>query len=435
MTSDGIVAVIMAGGMGERLRPLTDVRAKPAVPFGGVYRIIDFSLTNCINSNIRRIFVLTQYKSHSLGNHLKAGWNFLSRRLGQFIDEVPAQMQMGEQWYKGTADAIRQNMSLIERADPERVLVLSGDHIYKMDYRQMERFHETRGACVTVGAVRVDVEQARGNYGVLQVDDAGRVVGFEEKPEQPQVIAGTRQCYASMGVYMFEADCLPECLRHHRDDFGRDIIPAMVEANRPVYAYDFMEQNHIAEYEYVTRDGARTRELVQRGSDSDYWRDVGTIDQFWLANLDLVAPKPRFNLYGEKWPLFNNPQHFPPAKFVHEADGRVGTAVNSIIADGVIISGAQVRNCVMSAGVYVHSYGLIENSVLFGGSLSGGSRIETSIGRGCRVRNAIIDKNVMLSPGTVIGHDRADDERRGLWTHTMPGTDEYIVVVPKWYSL
>jgi glucose-1-phosphate adenylyltransferase len=270
---------------------------------------------------------------------------------------------------------------------------------------------------------------------VLQVDESGRIVGFQEKPEDPQVIAGTHQCYASMGVYMFEAECLPDCLRHHRDDFGRDIIPSMVAANRSVYAYDFHELNNIAEFEYVTRDGVRTREMVQRASDSDYWRDVGTIDQFWLANLDLVAPKPRFNLYGDKWPLFNVPQHFPPAKFVHEDGGRVGMAVNSIVADGVIISGAQVRNSVLSAGVYIHSYGLVENSVMFGGSISGGSRIETSIGRHCRIRNAIIDKNVMLSEGTVIGYDRADDERRGLSTHELPGSEDYIVVVPKWFSL
>jgi len=433
--SDGVVAVIMAGGMGERLRPLTDVRAKPSVPFGGVYRIIDFSLSNCINSGIRRIFVLTQYKSHSMSNHLKAGWNFLSRRLGQFIDEVPAQMQMGDQWYKGTADAIRQNLGLIERADPQRVLVLAGDHIYKMDYRLMERFHQGRGACVTVGAVRVPADTARGAYGVLQVDESGRIVGFEEKPAEPKCIPGTNLCYASMGVYMFEAECLPDCLRHHLDDFGRDIIPGMVGAGRSVFAYDFNALNDIEEFEYVTRDGLRTRELVSRGSDSDYWRDVGTIDQFWLANLDLVAPKPLFNLYGEKWPLFNSPQHFPPAKFVHDVDGRAGMAVNSIVADGVIISGAQVRNSVLFAGSYIHSFGSIDNSVVFGGSIQGGSRIETSIGRHCRIRNAIIDKNVMLSERTVIGYDRREDDKRGLSTHDLPGTDDYIVVVPKWFSL
>jgi glucose-1-phosphate adenylyltransferase len=238
-----------------------------------------------------------------------------------------------------------------------------------------------------------------------------------------------------MGVYMFESDCLPECLRHHRDDFGRDIIPSMVDANRPVFAYDFNTLNNIEEYEYVTRDGLRTRELVKQASDSDYWRDVGTIDQFWAANLDLVAPRPLFNLYGEKWPLFNSPQHFPPAKFVHDVDGRVGMAVNSIVADGVIISGARVRNCVLAAGSYIHSYSTIDSTVMFGGTIQGDSRIETSIGRNCRIRNAIIDKNVMLSEGTVIGHDRGEDEKRGLSTHSIPGSNDYIVVVPKWYSL
>ncbi len=433
--SEGTVAVIMAGGMGERLRPLTDVRAKPAVPFGGVYRIIDFSLSNCINSGIRRIFVLTQYKSHSLSNHLKAGWNFLSRRLGQFIDEVPAQMQMGDQWYKGTADAIRQNMGLIERNDASRVLVLAGDHIYKMDYRIMEHFHAERGACMTVGAVRVDAELARESYGVIETDASGRVTGFEEKPREPRTIPGTNQCFASMGIYLFEAEVLPECLRHHLNDFGRDIIPAMVSRGQPVYAFDFSEHNRIEENEYVTANGVRTRQLVSRASDSDYWRDVGTIDSFWLANLDLVATRPKFNLYGERWPIFNNPQHFPPAKFVHDAPGRVGEAISSIVSDGVIISGASVRNSVLSAGTYIHSYTTIDSSVLLGGSIAGGSRIETSIGRNCRIKNAIIDKNVALGNGTVIGYDRAEDERRGLTTTSLPGTEDYVVVVPKWFSL
>jgi glucose-1-phosphate adenylyltransferase len=326
-------------------------------------------------------------------------------------------------------------MSLIERTDARRVLVLAGDHIYKMDYRHMERFHEERKACMTVAAIRVDADQACGNYGVIETDSTGRVIGFEEKPETPRRIPGSGQCYASMGIYLFESECLPECLRHHLDDFGRDIIPSMVRSGQPVYAFDFTENNRIEEYEYVTRDGQRTRQLVSRSSDSDYWRDVGTIESFWLANLDLVATRPKFNLYGERWPLFNNPSHFPPAKFVHDGPGRVGQAVSSIVADGVIISGAMVRNSVLSAGTYIHSYTSIESSVLLGGSISGGSRIETSIGRRCRIRNAIIDKNVMFSSGTEIGYDRREDEKRGLTTHSLPGTDDYIVVVPKWFTL
>jgi len=420
----------MAGGAGERLRPLTDVRAKPAVPFGGIYRIIDFALSNCINSGIRQVYVLTQYKSHSLSNHLKAGWNFLSRRLDQFIDEIPAQMQIGSRWYKGTADAIRQNMSFIERANPRLVLVLPGDHVYKMNYSLMRRFHDEKKACLSISVVRVPAAQARGNYGVLEVDRDGRVMSFEEKPLAPKVIPGTEDCYASMGVYIFNYETLRKSLANDFEDFGHAVIPAMVAANEPVYAFDFTTKNVVEDFQFSTRDGRRVKELVPRGSDSDYWRDVGSLDQYWLANLDLVAAAPRFNLYGEKWAFFNCPLHFPPAKFVHESPGRTGMAVNSIVADGVIISGALVRSSVLSAGIYIHSYALVENSVLLGGSIKGGIITETSIGRGCKVRNAIIDKNARFAEGTSIGYDRAADEARGLKTQPLPNGD-YIVVVPQ----
>lgn len=426
-----LLAMVMAGGMGERLRPLTDVRAKPAVPFGGIYRIIDFTLSNCINSGIRHIFILTQYKSHSLSNHLKTGWGFIPRRLGQFLEEIPAQMQMGSQWYKGTADAIRQNMSLVDDHMPEAVLILSGDHVYKMNYHTLWNFHRQHKAGLTVAVVRVEADEARNNYGVLEVDEQDRIVGFQEKPAEPRTIPGTTQCLASMGVYIFEREALRNNLGNDLDDFGKHIIPSMIASHQPVYAFDFTTLNKIREYEYHTRDGQRVKELVERGSDSDYWRDVGTLDSYWLANLDLVSTSPKFNLYGQRWPLFSCPQHFPPAKFVHDSPGRIGQALNSLVADGVIISGATVKNSILSPGVYIHSYSYLENCVLMGGSLEGGEISETAIGRHCRIRNAIIDKNATISGGTVLGYDRADDERRGLKTQSIGNTDAYVVVVPK----
>jgi glucose-1-phosphate adenylyltransferase len=433
--SGDVLAVVMAGGMGERLRPLTDVRAKPAVPFAAIYRIVDFTLSNCINSGVRQIYVLTQYKSHSLSNHLRTGWNFLSRRLDHFIDEIPAQMQLGNAWYKGTADAIRQNMSLIEGASPRLVLVLSGDHVYKMDFAAMGRFHSEKRAVLTVSVIRVPVEVARGAYGVLEVDENDRIVGFEEKPAQPKTLPGTDECLASMGIYAFTYGALRARLENDHEDFGKHVIPAMVAAGEAVYAYDFSTRNNLEDYEYVTRDGHRAKQLVGRTSDSDYWRDVGTLDSYWAANLDLVAAAPKFNLYGEKWPMFNSPIHFPPAKFVHEAPGRAGQAFNSIVSDGVIVSGATVRRSILGPGIHVHSFALVESSILMGGSLHGGLLRETSIGRGCKLRNAIVDKSVRLTEGTVIGYDRAEDERRGLKTQTIAGSSDYVVVVPKGFRL
>ncbi|MBK6407138.1 MAG: glucose-1-phosphate adenylyltransferase [Holophagales bacterium] len=429
------LAFVMAGGQGERLKPLTDVRAKPAVPFGGIFRIIDFTLSNCVNSGLRRIFVLTQYKSYSLSNHLKTGWNMFSSRLDQFIDEVPAQQQRGSSWYQGTADAIRQNANFLENKRPRLALILSGDHVYKMDYRLLRALHDEKHAGLTVACVRLPAEEAAGNFGVMEVDGEGRIVGFEEKPAEPKTIPGTSDCLASMGIYLFEADCLREALDNDTLDFGKDVIPMLIRQGTPVFAYDFTQRNAIPEWEFVKADGLRRKELVPRSSDSDYWRDVGTLEQYWLANLDLVQPHPRVNVYGEHFPLFSAPGHFPPAKFVHEMPDRTGVAVNSIVADGVIVSGATVRESVLGSGVYVHSWAMIEKSVLLGGSIRGGILTETSIGRHCRVRNAIIDKNVHLSENTSIGYDRAADERRGLKTVSMTGSSDYIVVVPKDYSL
>lgn len=425
------VVYVLAGGQGERLRPLTDVRAKPAVPFGGVFRIIDFTLSNCLNSGLRRIYVLTQYKSYSLSNHLKTGWNMLSRRLDQFIDEVPAQQQLGGSWYQGTADAIRQNVGFVRKGITKYVLVLSGDHVYKMDYGLLEVFHGDRNARLTVACIRMPAEEAAGSFGVMEVNEEGRIVGFEEKPLLPKTIPGTRECLASMGVYLFDAGCLLRSVAGDHLDFGRDVIPALIRKGEPVFAYDFTARNQFPEYEYAPHEGMRKMNLVSVASDSTYWRDVGTIEQYWQANLDLIKPTPKFNLYGQCFPIFSSTDNFPPAKFVHEEPGRTGTALNSIIADGVIVSGAVVRSSIVGCGAYLHSHSIVESSVLFGGSLHGGYITETDIGRHCRVRNAIIDKNVRLSEGTSIGYDRAEDERRGLRTVPIAGGTDYIVVVPK----
>jgi glucose-1-phosphate adenylyltransferase len=418
----------MAGGMGERLRPLTDMRTKPAVPFGAIYRIIDFTLSNCINSDFRQILVLTQYKSHSLSRHLSLGFNFLSQRLDEFIEVVPAQMQMGEHWYRGTADAIRQNLTYIDTVRPESVLLLAGDHIYKMDYRRLREFHQACDACLTVSAIRVPAALAAGQYGVLEVDGQSRIVGFEEKPAQPKCIPGTSDCLASMGIYIFENHSLHAWLDNDLPDFGKDVIPAMVQAGEPVYAFDFSTLNQIEDYVTVSRGDQRIKTL-RPIDDAGYWRDVGTLDSLWQANLDLVAVRPPFSLYGERWPIFRAPTFFPPAKFVHEDETRTGMAVRSIVAEGVIISGGLVRASVIGAGTFIQSYSQVENSVLFGGSSGREHVLETSIGRHCRIRNAILDRHVTLREGTVIGYDRAEDERRGLKTVDIPGGRDYVVAV------
>jgi glucose-1-phosphate adenylyltransferase len=430
----GILTLVMAGGAGERLRPLTDQRAKPAVLFGGFYRVIDFTLSNCINSGLRRVFVLTQYKSYSLSNHLRTTYGFLSHRVGEFIDEVPAQMQLGSDWYKGTADAVRQNLGLVEQYSPRHVLVLSGDHVYKMDYRLMHGSHLEHGGQVTLAVCRVDIEEARSTYGVVRVDEQGSIVEFVEKSPDPPVIPGTRQCLASMGIYLFDVQTLNEWLSMGGDDFGHDVLPRMLAQGKKIHAYDFSASNRIQEFEIVLREGRRHKRLVERAADSDYWRDVGTLESYWSANLDLVSAAPRFNLYGEKWPLFCSPQHYPPAKFVHEAPGLSGQAFDSIVCDGVILAGGLVHGSVLSPGIFVHNQALIESSVLLGGSLDGGVVNETSIGRNCRIRNAIIDDGVSLRDGTTIGYDRSQDEARGLKVQPLPGGADYLVAVPHGFS-
>ena len=425
-----VLAVVMAGGMGERLRPLTEIRTKPAVPFGAIYRIIDFTLSNCINSDVRQILVLTQYKSHSLSRHLTQGFSFLSPRLDEFIEEVPAQMQSGNHWYKGTADAIRQNLHFIDSVSADHVLILAGDHIYKMDYRLLHKFHDEREARLTVSVIRVPAAEAAGQFGVLEVYHTGRIIGFEEKPEHPKCIPGTTDCLASMGIYMFENQALHHWLDNDLLDFGKDVIPAMVAADEPVYAFDFSALNQIEDYIVESTKEQRVKRLCLT-EDAGYWRDVGTLDSFWQANLDLVAVKPPFSLYGERWPIFRAPTFFPPAKFVHEEEFRTGMAVRSIVAEGVVISGGLVRNSVVGAGTFIQSYALVESSVIFGGEVHRELVLETSIGRHCKIRNAILDRHVTLREGTVIGYDRGEDERRGLKTAPISGTDGYVVAVAR----
>jgi glucose-1-phosphate adenylyltransferase len=426
--SQHTLAVIMAGGTGGRLRPLTEGRAKPAVPFGAIYRIIDFTLSNCINSDIRQILVLTQYKSHSLSCHLAQGFSFLSPRLDEFIRELPAQMQLGGHWYQGTADAIRQNLSFFDRTAADTILVLPGDHIYKMDYRRLRQFHLDHGAKVTVSVIRVPADVAARQYGVLEVDPGGRIVGFEEKPEHPRCLPGSTDCLASMGIYLFTHEALRQWLDNDLLDFGRDVIPAMIQAREPVFAFDFSTLNVIEDFMVVCRGSRRTKSL-RPAADAGYWRDVGTLDAYWRASLDLVAARPPFSLYGECWPIFRSPTFYPPARFVHEEPNRTGMAVRSIVAEGVVISGATVRESVIGAGTFVQSSALVESSVVFGGEAHRGQELETSIGRDCRIRNAILDRHVTVREDAVIGFDRAQDERRGFRTVTLPGSEDYVVAV------
>jgi glucose-1-phosphate adenylyltransferase len=398
-----VLAMILAGGRGERLYPLTRDRAKPAVPFGAIYRIIDFTLSNCVNSDVRRIYVLTQYKSTSLNRHIQFGWNVLSVPLGEFVGVIPAQQRMGEQWYQGTADAIFQNISLLQQDKPDHVLILSGDHIYKMDYRKMIAFHLERGADLTVASIRMDRGFSK-EFGVIEVDETRRIMGFEEKPETPKTVPGDPGAIlASMGVYVFNTEVLVRRLiedarSESSHDFGKDIIPRMIQRDR-VFAFDF-------------------REGDQGGT--GYWRDVGTIDAYFEANVDLVSVTPHLNLYDPQWPILTYQPPFPPAKTVLEEEGRTGLAIHSIISSGCIISGGRVRRSLLSPNVRIHSFAEVEDSILLEG---------VEVGRHARIRRAIIDKEVQIPPGMEIGFHLEEDAKR----FTVNGTG--IVVVPKWIKL
>ncbi len=398
----GILAMILAGGKGERLHPLTLHRAKPAVPFGGIYRIIDFTLSNCINSGIRKIAVLTQYKSLSLDKHLRLGWNVFSGELSEFVISVPPQQRVGEKWYQGTADAIYQNIYMIEKDAPDHLLILAGDHIYKMDYAEMMRFHNVKQADATVAAIEVPVNQAT-SFGVIEVDSGSRIVGFEEKPKRPRSVPGKPGlAFASMGIYLFNTKTILDHLRFDAlqdtaHDFGRNIVPDMMHKAR-VFAYNFIDENRKA---------------------AKYWRDVGTIDAYWEANMDLVSVDPQLNLYDRSWPIRTYQAQNPPAKFVfaqEQKGGRLGMALDSVVSHGCILSGGRVQNSVLSANVRVNSYSEVRESILME---------NVDIGRHCRIRRAIIDKDVVLPPNMEIGYDMDADRKR---FHVSP---EGIVVIGK----
>ena len=396
--------VILAGGHGSRLLPLTSERAKPAVPFGGKYRIIDFTLANCLHSGLRRVLVLTQYKSHSLQKHLRDGWSLFNPELGEYITAVPPQMRTGENWYQGTADAVYQNLYLLKRSGAEQMLILSGDHIYRMDYAAMLAFHKECSARLTVACMEVPLEQA-GQFGILSVDEGGRVARFEEKPADPRPMPGDAgRALASMGVYVFSSELLFEVLEEDhgradsRHDFGMDIIPRLIERGG-VYAYRF--------------GGERGRVSPDR-----YWRGVGTLDSYYEANMDLLNPVPALNLYQPDWPIRTYQAQYPPARTVPGPSGDEGVVLNSIIAGGVVISGGGVEHSILFPHVSVGDGAVIHESILFS---------NVQVGEGVRLNRCIVDKDVVIPPRESIGFDRKRDEAR--FTLSPKG----IVVVPKGY--
>ena len=388
-----VLVVVLAGGKGSRLEPLTRDRAKPAVPFGGAYRIIDFTLSNCLNSGLRQVLVLTQYKAMSLDRHINLGWRgLLSRELGEFIDVVPPQQRIDEHWYQGTADAVYQNIYTLEKERPKYVVILAGDHIYKMNYMQMVEFHKTAGADLTIGALRVDVEAAT-QFGVMETAGDGRVIGFEEKPARPKTLPGDdRHAMASMGIYVFTARflfdelCSDATRPGSKHDFGRDIVPSIIGEHR-VYAFPFRDENRKA---------------------TAYWRDVGTMDAYYDANMDLVSVDPQLNMYDARWPIRTYQPNYPPPKFVFadaELDGRCGQALDSIVCLGSIVSGGRVVSSILGPNSRVNDYACVEESILFGG---------VDVGRHAKIRRAIIDKGVHIPPGVEIGYDAEVDRARGF---------------------
>jgi glucose-1-phosphate adenylyltransferase len=386
-----VLAIVLAGGRGSRLEPLTRDRAKPAVPFGGVYRIIDFTLSNCINSDMRKILVLTQYKATSLNRHLDQGWNFLCRELGEYIEVIPPQQRIAEMWYQGTADAIYQNVYTIEKASPRDTMILAGDHIYKMNYARMIDFHRDNRADLTVACLPVPLTVAR-EFGVLDMDSAGRITSFLEKPTDPPPMPGQPNVsLASMGIYVFNTDVMYEQLFQDAakkelsgHDFGKDIIPAMMAAGMRILAYPFRDENR---------------------KTAAYWRDVGTLDAYFQTSMDLIAIDPILNLYDQDWPIHTFQPPFPPPKFVHTDPDRRGAAFNSIVCQGAIVSGGQVFRSIISPDVRVNSYALVEDSILLDG---------VEVGRRARIRRAIVDKDVKVPAGFEIGWNRELDLKRGL---------------------
>lgn len=416
------IAIIMAGGRGERLQPLTRDRSKPAVPFGGIYRIIDITLSNCVNSGCYRIIVLPQYKSQSLIDHLEAAWNIFSPALGHYLRIVPPQMRTGQDWYRGTADSVHQNLYLIEREGFKHVLILSGDHVYKMDYSLFLNYHREKGADVTIAVFEMEKEMSS-SYGVVETDENNRIIGFQEKPAVPTTIPNDPdRFYASMGVYMFTTEVLLHALSDgQKMDFGHDIIPHLVTKGMKVYAYPYKQMNKLEDYIFVSKpEGIRERVLVSCTRDSSYWRDVGSLDAYWNANMDLTGVDPFFNLYSVKWPIRTYQDQSPPAKTVFASEipemYHVGKALDSLVSHGCIISGGTVRSSVLSRNVFVHSYSLVEESVIMD---------HVQIGRKCKIKKAIIDKHNIIPPETYIGYDPEEDRKK--FTVTPRG----IVVVGK----
>lgn len=395
------LTMVLAGGRGERLYPLTQPRSKPSVPFGGMYRIIDFTLSNTINSGFRRIYLLTQYKSQSLDEHVRKGWNFLSSALGEFIYAVPPQQRYRDKWYSGTADAIFQNLNLLGKHKPEYVLILSGDHIYKMDYSKMLYFHIDQEADVTISSIPVPVEEAK-RFGVIGINDRQEIISFEEKPDKPMEIPG-RPGWAlgSMGVYIFNTNALArevswDAKRNSSHDFGKDIIPHML-GKRKMVAYAFEDENKKA---------------------SAYWRDIGTLDSYYEASMNLVSVDPDFNLYDDSWPIHTFHPQQPPVKTVWQGQERQGQITESLVCNGVIVSGGKVIRSIIGPGVRVNSYSQIEDCIIFN---------NVDIGRNAKIRRAIIDKDVRIPEGTVIGYDAAADSKRYVVTKNG------VVAIPKGY--
>jgi glucose-1-phosphate adenylyltransferase len=399
------LGVLLAGGAGERLYPLTRDRAKPAVTFGGIYRIIDITLSNCINSDSRRGYILTQYKALSLNRHIREGWNIMGSEMSEFIEVLPPMKRVSEQWYQGTADAVYQNIYSIGSEQPRHVLILSGDHIYKMNYGRMLNQHNDSGADVTLATIQIDPGEVY-RFGVIDVDRDNRVIGFLEKPKATELRSpyNPAKVSASMGIYIFNTDVLiPVLLKDAEDpksshDFGKDILPKMVDDYR-VYSFDFVDENK---------------------KEALYWRDVGTLEAYYEANMDIVSVSPVFNLYDSDWPIRTHQRQYPPAKFVFNEPGRTGQAMDSIVSAGCIVSGSCVRNSVLSPDVRVNSYSDVESSILFS---------HVNVGRHCRIRNAILDRDVHVPEGTTIGYDLEADRQRYFVT------DSGITVVTRDYSL
>ncbi len=400
-----ILTIILAGGNGKRLEPLTWERSKPAVPFGGKFRIIDFTLSNCLHSGLRQILILTQYKSFSLQNHLRDAWSLFNYELGEFITPVPPQMAQGDYYYRGTADAVFQNISLLKRTNPKQVLILSGDHIYRMDYMSMIKFHNYQSAAMTVACLEVDKEAAK-SFGVMSVDFQGKVTAFEEKPEYPATIPDDdTHALVSMGVYVFSIDLLIEVLEEDKlnlkssHDFGNDIIPKLIH-NHPVYAYRFGQ------------DEGRVK------SDK-YWRDVGTVDSYFDANMDLLQVKPAMDLYQENWSIRGYQRQNPPMRAIQGKQGEDGVFVNSIAAGGVVIEGGNVHDSILFSGVYVADKANLQNVILFDG---------VHVGESVQLRNCIVDKDVIIPAGEQIGYDLEKDRSR------FQLSTRGIVVIPKHFK-